>query len=69
MRHRVPDNGLIWEVDVYRGAAEGLVTGEVELIAAHQQVSLPSWIGRDITQDPFFSNWAIALRARARLRR
>jgi adenylate cyclase len=63
-RHRVPHEGLIWEVDVYCGAADGLVVAEVELQRADQPVILPAWVGWEVTQDAFYSNAAIAARIR-----
>lgn len=63
-RHRVPHEGLVWEVDVYCGAAQGLVVAEVELQRADQPVILPVWVGLEVTQDPFYSNAAIAGRIR-----
>lgn len=61
-RHLVPaGNGRTWEVDVFTGAHEGLVLAEIELGAADEAVELPDWIGREVTEDPRYSNAALAL--------
>jgi len=55
-RHRLDHEGLTWEVDVYAGALAGLVIAEVELEHLDQAVSLPAWIGREVTGNPDFSS-------------
>jgi adenylate cyclase len=60
VRHRVEHDGLIWDVDVYSGEAAGLVIAEVELERADQPISLPDWVGREVTHDPLYRNSALA---------
>ncbi|MFI5362800.1 MAG: CYTH domain-containing protein [Elusimicrobiota bacterium] len=55
-RSRVRFGGLIWEVDEFSGDNEGLVVAEVELRRAGQKVSLPSWVGKEVTNDPRYLN-------------
>jgi adenylate cyclase len=50
-RYDVPYAGFIWEVDVFEGAHAGLVLAEVELDREDQAVSLPPWVGPEVTQD------------------
>ncbi|HSH33390.1 MAG TPA: CYTH domain-containing protein [Actinomycetota bacterium] len=52
VRHRVEHAGMIWEVDVYRGEAFGLVLAEVELNSIGQPFALPRWVGAEVTNDP-----------------
>ncbi|MCO5731824.1 CYTH domain-containing protein [Rhizobium sp. SSA_523] len=59
-RHNVPVDGLVWEIDVFHGAYEGLVLAEVELTHEGQQPSIPSWIGAEVTGDRRYSNMAMA---------
>lgn len=56
LRHRIWAQDTLWVVDVFLGANEGLITAEVELLHAEQRVSLPRWLGREITADPRFHN-------------
>jgi adenylate cyclase len=55
-RYRIPLDGLTWEVDEFHGVNRGLITAEVELKDEHQAVSLPGWIGAELTGDPRYYN-------------
>ena len=55
-RYIVPFDGLTWEVDEFEGAHAGLVIAEVELPSADADVTLPSFIGAEVTGDPRYYN-------------
>jgi adenylate cyclase len=55
-RYRIPFGGLTWEIDEFEGDNRGLVTAEVELRNENQAVSLPDWIGQEVTADPRYFN-------------
>lgn len=55
-RYIVPFEGLIFEVDVFHGANEGLVLAEVELSSPDQTILLPSFIGEEVTGNPIYYN-------------
>ncbi len=55
-RHVIEHAGLVWEVDVFAGANEGLVVAEVELPDAGASISVPSWAGEEITRDARYLN-------------
>jgi len=59
-RFIVPHEGLTWEVDVFEGAHQGLVMAEVELTAADQTVSLPDWVGREVSHDDRYANASLS---------
>jgi CYTH domain-containing protein len=62
VRHRVPLGAHVAELDVYEGTLAGLLTVEVEFDSeaeAHRFVP-PSWFGRDVTDQPEWSNAALA---------
>ena len=59
-RHDVPHDGLLWEVDVFDGPLAGLIIAEVELPRADHPVSLPDWVGREITGDTRYANAVLA---------
>ncbi|KHK89536.1 CYTH domain-containing protein [Novosphingobium malaysiense] len=62
-RHLVPaENGRTWEVDVFSGTHEGLVLAEIELSAPDEEFVQPRWLGREVTDDPAYSNAALAQR-------
>ena len=51
-RYRREFAGRTWEVDVFHGANEGLVTAEVELASEEETVEPPPWVGADVSHDP-----------------
>lgn len=55
-RFRVEHDGDLWEIDEFSGANAGLVLAEIELESADQLFSIPSWLGREVTDDPRYSN-------------
>ena len=59
-RHIVEHDGRTWEVDVFAGANAGLVMAEIELEAADAAVTLPAWVGREVTDDPRYYNSSLA---------
>ena len=65
-RHRIPHGGHTWEVDVFAGENAGLVVAEVELARPDEPVELPPWIGAEVTEDPRYTNAALARKPYAR---
>ena len=59
-RYRVPFAGHTWEVDEFSGENAPLVVAEVELVRIDAEVTLPSWVGREVTYDPRYTNAALA---------
>ena len=55
-RRKIPIDKLIWEVDEFLGANEGLVLAEVELESEDQAISLPDWVGEEVTGDSRYFN-------------
>jgi CYTH domain-containing protein len=51
-RHEVMHDGMLWEVDVFHGANEGLIVAEIELPAEDTSFTLPDWIGEEVSHDP-----------------
>lgn len=58
-RHEVLHDGISWSVDVYRGRLEGIVIGEAELAKVGTELSLPVWLGREITDDKRYHKSAL----------
>jgi CYTH domain-containing protein len=58
VRYRTESHGLIWEIDVYRGENEGLITAEVELPEEDYVISFPEWVDNkhEISNDERFFN-------------
>jgi adenylate cyclase len=59
-RHKIPYNNLIWEVDEFLGENQGLIIAEVELQSAQQEITLPEWIGAEVSSDPRYFNANLA---------
>ena len=55
-RYRVEHAGLIWEIDEFYGANEGLVMAEVELESEDTEISLPDWVGQEVSDNPRYNN-------------
>ncbi len=55
-RYRVAHSGLVWEVEEFEGENAGLITAEVELEREDQAVSIPHWVGQEVTRDPRYFN-------------
>src|SRR5262245_21626660 len=45
-----------WDVDVFKGANEGLVLAEIGAAALAEAPALPEWIGLEITNDHSYAN-------------
>lgn len=59
-RHIVADHGNRWEVDVYHGVLEGLMTAELEVPSEDYAYPLPDFVGRDVTGDSRYSNASLS---------
>lgn len=59
-RYRIPIGDVVWEVDEFLGANQGLVVAEVELTSPDQTVDLPDWIGSEVTHDLRYGNSNLA---------
>ena len=55
-RYRIAHGGRVWEVDEFHGENRGLVLAEVELEEPEEEVPLPGWVGREVTEDPRYQN-------------
>ena len=60
LRFRISHSGMIWDVDDFLGANEGLVLAEIELESVGQAFDRPLWIGKEVTGDPRYYNAYLA---------
>ncbi|MBD5180743.1 MAG: CYTH domain-containing protein [Bacteroidales bacterium] len=58
-RYLVDYEGLTWEIDEFHGKLDGLVVAEVELQSPDIQISLPQFIGREVSDNPSYYNSAL----------
>jgi len=59
-RHLVAHDGKTWEVDEFHGRNAGLIVAEIELDSEEEEVTLPDWIGTEVTDDPRYFNARLA---------
>lgn len=59
-RHRVRAGRHCFELDEFRGANQGLVIAEIELVAADEEFLRPPWLGDEVTDDGRFYNFRLA---------
>lgn len=55
-RYRVALGKLVWEIDEFFGANQGLVVAELELESENQSFDKPDWVGEEVTGDPRYFN-------------
>jgi CYTH domain-containing protein len=51
IRYKIIYAGLLWEVDEFQGENSGLIMAEIELEHENQSITLPPWIGAEVTGD------------------
>ncbi len=61
-RYSVRTASHIFEVDEFHGNNEGLVLAEVELADEDEKVTIPSWIGEEVTGDIRYYNAQLSLK-------
>ncbi len=61
VRHIVPQTPHFWEIDVFGGGNAGLVVAEIELNSEDEAVELPTWIGKEVSDDSRYLNACLAV--------
>ncbi|MGD9928444.1 MAG: CYTH domain-containing protein [Mangrovibacterium sp.] len=56
VRYEIWVNGKKWEVDIFEGMNQGLVLAEVELDAENESVTIPDWVGEEVSGDMRYHN-------------
>lgn len=59
-RYQVRTGAHTWDLDRFAGDNEGLVMAEVELIAEGEDFERPTWVGKEVTEDPRYFNSYLA---------
>ena len=55
-RYTVVYQGFTWEIDEFLGENEGLIVAEIELPAKDTPFVLPTWAGKEVTDDARYYN-------------
>ena len=61
IRYYVRHQDRVWEVDVFKGLNEGLVVAEIELESTNETVSLPGWVGEEVSGEARYLNNNLAV--------
>lgn len=56
VRIRIQAGELVWEVDEFHGANEGLIMAEIELDSEDGLFEKPAWVGEEVTADERYYN-------------
>lgn len=60
-RYKLVDQfNQLWDIDMFHGVNEGLIVAEIELASEDQVVTLPTWIGKEVTNDERYRNTNLA---------
>ena len=58
IRHRIEFDGKLWEVDEFLALNKGLLLAEIEMEYETQKISLPDWVGEEVTSDHrYYNSW------------
>jgi CYTH domain-containing protein len=60
IRREIVYAGKTWEVDQFLQKLDGLWLAEIELSDANEYVPLPPWVGKEVTEDPRFTNASLS---------
>lgn len=62
-RYEISENGLIYDLDVYKNELSGLITVEVEFKTEEECDAFvaPDWFGQEVTEDSFYQNYKLAV--------
>lgn len=56
IRYIIPFGDKIIEVDEFYGENEGLILAEIELDDENENIEIPNWLGKEVTDDPRYYN-------------
>lgn len=62
IRHLLMVDDYLWEIDVYQGKLEGLITAEIENrdYPVFPPIVMPAWLGENVSRDFKYKNVALA---------
>lgn len=64
-RYFVPFAGMLWEIDHYDPPLQDVIVAEVELPEESYSLTLPDWVGEEVTGDPLWRKQTLLGRALA----
>ncbi|MBM3403272.1 MAG: CYTH domain-containing protein [Bacteroidetes bacterium] len=61
IRYAIFESGLSWVVDRFLGENDGLFLAEIELAQPDQGITIPSWVGAEVSDDERYTNASLSL--------
>lgn len=61
IRYEIQYAGYLWTIDKFKGDLKGLWLAEVELTSETEEFVPPSWIAKEVTYNPAYSNANLAV--------
>ena len=58
-RHLIKQGKLVWEIDEFHDANDGLVVAEIELPSAEHSFDAPDWLAEEVSDDKRYTNYAL----------
>ena len=55
-RYELKVENHIWEIDIFHGQNDGLIVAEVELESENEDIFLPDWVVKEVTNDAKYYN-------------
>ena len=52
----------LWEIDIFYGKNQGLVIAEIELNDENEDIEIPSWIDKEISNDDKYLNFNLSIK-------
>lgn len=59
-RHTLRIGNHVWEIDEFLGDNQGLMIAEIELSSSTEKFLKPSWVGKEVSEDPRYYNANLA---------
>lgn len=56
IRFTIAYKGKFWEIDEFLGENKGLIIAEVELESENEQIEIPEWIDKEVSNDTKYYN-------------
>jgi adenylate cyclase len=56
IRHYVPYQGHLWEIDEFSGENSGLIVAEIELSSVTEHFATPAWLGDEVSGQARYYN-------------
>lgn len=61
IRYEINVQDKLWEVDEFVEDNEGLIIAEVELVAENEEIVIPDWVYKEVTNDESYYNVNLAV--------